>query len=100
MKISRSVRFSEELWTTICWLHQREGGDISEEIRRLLKKGVEREIAELYRQGKVSLREAADLLARPHRETLELFREMGVPGNVTMAQSLAALDAADALMGE
>ncbi len=97
MTISRSVRFSEDLWKAICWLHQREGGDLSEEIRRLLRKGLEREIAELYRQGRVSLREAADLLAQPPRDTLDLFRDLGIPGNVSTAQSLAALDAAWAL---
>lgn len=94
MKVSRSVRFSEDLWKAVCWMHKREGGDVSEALRRLVKKGLEREIAELYKQGKVSLRDAADVLSIPPHDTLEMFREMGIQGNISSSQSLSVLETA------
>ncbi|MBI3990001.1 MAG: hypothetical protein HY347_10345 [candidate division NC10 bacterium] len=55
---------------------------------------LERDLAERYRRGEVSLREAAEVLGCPPREVLELLWNLGVQGNVTAVQTLAALTTA------
>jgi predicted HTH domain antitoxin len=97
MKVTRSVRFSQETLRAIEWIQQREGGDVSDAVRRLLRKGLEREVADLYAQGKVTLREAAEVLSVSLLAAMDLLRHHGVPGNVTMEQALEAREVAAAL---
>lgn len=100
MKVTRSVRFSEDILKGIAWLQKTQGGDASDAIRRLVRKGLEREIADLYVQGRVSLREFADILSIPVRESLDLLWRMGISGNVTMTQALEAMDVAMKIVEE
>lgn len=92
MKVTRSVRLSEDTLKGVTWLQKHGGGDASDVIRRMIRRGLEREIADLYQQGRVSLREMADVLSISVREALDLLWRQGVRGNVTMAQALEALE--------
>ena len=69
-------------------------------IRRLVRKGLEHEIAELYANAQVSLREAADVLALPVRECIELLWQLGISGNVSTSQALEAWAVAETLAGD
>lgn len=100
MKVTRSVRFSEETLRAIQWVQKHEGGDVSDAVRRLLRKGLEREMVDLYQQGRVTLREAGDILSISLRDMLDLVRRHGVSGNITMEQALAARDVADHLAAD
>ena len=62
-----------------------------------MKKGLEREMAELYAKGQVSLREGAEVLALPVREYMEFMWQLGVPGNISTAQALEGWDAVEKL---
>lgn len=77
----------------VAWISGKERSDMSETLRRLVWLGLERDLAERYRRGEVSVREAAGILRRSVRDTLEVFWEMGVAGNVTAAQALRAVRA-------
>jgi hypothetical protein len=79
------------------WIRRKEGSEISDTLRRLVRLGLEPDLAERYRRSEVTLREAAAVLERPLRETLENFWQLGVTGNVTAAQALAALRTGRAL---
>jgi predicted HTH domain antitoxin len=99
MKVTRSVRLSEETLKGVTWLRKHEGGDASDVIRRMIRRGLEREMVDLYRQGRVSLREMADVLSISVREALDLLWRQGVHGNVTMAQALEAMEVGRKLSG-
>lgn len=90
MTDTRSVRFSEDISRAIKWVQKQSGGDASDAIRRLVQKGLEREMADLYTQGRVTLREAAEVLALPLLDVLDVLRRHGVSGNITMEQALDA----------
>lgn len=60
-------------------------------MRKFLWLGAEKYMGDSYARGEVSLREASDVLGLTTRETLELFWEMGIAGNVDADLSLKAL---------
>lgn len=99
MKVSRSVRLSEDLSEGVAWYQRRQGGDASVAIRRLVRKGLEREIAEIYGRGQVTIREASAVLSLPVRECLELMWQLGVTGNVSTSQAVEAWELVDSLAG-
>ena len=65
----------------MAFLQRRQGDDTSDAIRRLVRRGLESELSELYLRGEISLRHAADLLSLPVLECLDLFCRQGVTGN-------------------
>lgn len=88
---TKALRLPEPLLHGVEWIRKKERSEMSDTLRRLVVLGLERDLAERYRRGEVSLREAAAVLERSVRETLENFWRLGVTGNVTTAQTLAAL---------
>lgn len=97
MKMARSVRLSAETMKAVSWLQRHHGSDTSEAIRRLVRRGLEQEMSDLYRQGKLSLREMVEVLGAPLRECLDLLLRQGVTGNITMIQALEAADVVEDL---
>ena len=100
MKVTRSVRLSEETMRAVAWLHRRHGDEPSDALRRLVRKGLEKELSGLYARGEISLRQMADLLSLQLREGLDLAWREGVRGNVTMVQALEAATLLDTLAEE
>lgn len=99
MKVTRSVRLPADTLKGVAWLQRREGGDTSDVIRRMIRRGLEREMVELYQRGRVSLREMADILSISARDALDLLWRQGVGGNVSMEQALEALEVGKKLSG-
>ncbi|MBI3927169.1 MAG: ribbon-helix-helix protein, CopG family [Armatimonadetes bacterium] len=99
MKITRSIRLPEDILKAVAWLQARRGDDTSEAIRRLVRKGLEQEMCELYARGEVSLRQTAEVLSVSVRDSLELLWRHGVQGNITMSQALDALAVSERLAG-
>jgi predicted HTH domain antitoxin len=60
-------------------------------LRKLLRLGYELHLAEQYRRGHVSLREVARRLSLPIGDALDLLQRLGVPGNVSAAETLHSL---------
>ncbi len=89
---AKALRLPDPLLHGVAWVSGRERSDWSETLRRLVWLGLERDLAERYRRGELSLREAARILQRPLRDILETFWQLGVSGNIAAAQALRTLD--------
>jgi predicted HTH domain antitoxin len=62
-------------------------------LRKLTKMGFEVYVAKLYERGKLTLREAANLLHLNLMETIDLLSEMGVKGNIKAKDVIESLKA-------
>ena len=88
----KSLRIPESLLKTIRELARRERLDESTAIRKLIAMGATEYAVQLYREGKVTLREAAAMAETTVREMIEILLEHGVKGNVTLDQQRKAIE--------
>jgi len=88
----KSLRIPESLLKTIRELARRERLDESTAIRKLIAMGAAEYAVQLYREGKVTLREAAAMAETTVREMIEILLEHGVKGNVTLDQQRKAIE--------
>ncbi len=88
---AKALRLPDNLLDAVKFAEEREKLDEPTMIRKFLKLGSERYIGERYAEGKISLREAAEVLDTSVRDTLELFWDMGISGNVGARETLKAL---------
>jgi predicted HTH domain antitoxin len=89
---TRSLRLPEELLAAITVVEEKEHLDEAPAIRKLLRLGIEAYVADLYRDGQLTLREAASRLGLSPAAALDVLRERGVPGNLTASDVIAAMD--------
>ena len=89
---TRSLRLPEELLSAISIVEKTEHLDTAPAIRKLLRLGLETYIAEQYRAGRVTVREAAERLGLSLGRTLDIMRERGVDGNLTASDVLESID--------
>jgi len=89
---TRSLRLPEDLLAAITVVEKREHLDEAPAIRKLLRMGLEAYVADLYRDGRLTLREAAGYLGQSLSETLDTLASHGVTGNVTASDTVAAMD--------
>lgn len=54
-------------------------------------RGIEKYVGDSYARGDISLRETANVLDMTVRETLELFWDMGITGNIDADKALKAI---------
>lgn len=87
-----SVRIPDNLTTTIRELARREQLDESTTIRQRLSRGIREYACDLYREGEVSVREAASIAEVPLREMIDILEERGIKGNVTLEQQRKAIE--------
>lgn len=80
--VAKTTRLPPPLLRGIRYRTRKEGVDESTSLRQLLQLGLAEYTVQLYRQGKVSLREAAEISNVSVREMLELLQEHGISGNV------------------
>jgi len=81
MKV-RSIRIPEDIDKAIEYVARLEKLEKTQSIRKLTKLGFEFYTAKSYEKGKLTLREAAELLNLTLSETIDLLSEMGVRGNI------------------
>ena len=86
------VRVPEALERAVRRVAEREGVDRSAAVRRLVASGLDRYVSTLFRQGDVSLREAAEWLGVPLREAMDRLERTDAAGNLTREDVRAALD--------
>jgi len=79
----KSLRIPPELLKAIRYRARREKLDESTAIRQLIALGATEYAVRLYRDGKVTLNEAADVAGVTPREMIETLWEHGVKGNIT-----------------
>ncbi len=95
---AKAVRLPEDLIRGIEWIGRKERLSKSgEALRRLVRLGLERDLALRYRRGEVSLREMAKIMQIPAREVLEILWEHGITGNVTAEIAAKAMEIAKKL---
>lgn len=89
----------EELFRAVEHRARREKIDESTAIRQLLALGAEGYAVELFREGKMTLNEAAKLAGVTLRRMIDLLQQHGVSGNVRLDQQRKALEFVSGLKG-
>ena len=90
MKI-KSIRIPEEIDKAIQYVPRSEKLENTSSLRKLTRMGFEVYVAKSYDRGKLTLREAADLLKLTLLETIDLIGEVGIRGNMRAQDVMEAL---------
>ncbi len=90
--ITKTIRLPEELSVKIGYRARKEDVDESDAIRQLIKLGLREYAVNLYKDRKMTLREASELADVSLREMLDLLMEHGIKGNVTLKQQQKSLE--------
>ena len=96
MKV-RSMRIPEDIDMAINYVSQLEKIEKTQSLRTLARFGFEYYVSKNYREGRISLRKAADLLKLSLSETIDLLAEMGVKGNIRASDVFASLNTIESL---
>ena len=96
MKV-KSIRIPEEIDRAIEYVARSEKLEKTSSLRKLTRLGFEFYVAKSYERGKLTLREAADLLNLDMMETIDLLNEMGVKGNIRAKDVMESLKALPSL---
>lgn len=89
---TKSIRIPKDMMTAIEIVEKEEKIEESTAMRKLIRIGFETYVGNLYRQGKVTLREAARLLGINQIEAMNLFLDSGIKGNLDAADVLTSLE--------
>lgn len=89
---AKSIRIPDDMLKAIELVQSREHIEESTAIRKLIRIGLEIYIARLYRQGAITLREAADRLGLDLVATVDLLMDYGITGNLDAADVLASIE--------
>ena len=88
---AKALRLPDNLLDAVKFAERKEKLDEPTTIRKFLRLGAEKYVADSYSRGEISLREAAKVLDIPTREALELFWDMGITGNLDAGDTLKAI---------
>ena len=88
----RSIRITEDIEAAIRYVAEREHAEQAQILRKLARMGFAAYVADQYRAGEVSLREAAGLLDVTPWDALDRLAALGATGNATAESVLAGLD--------
>jgi hypothetical protein len=86
-----SIRIPDDMMSALQLVGKEEKIEPSTAMRKLVRIGYESYVGNLYRQGKVTLRDAATLLNLNQIETLDLFLDAGISGNLDATDVLTSL---------
>lgn len=89
----KSIRIPNDMEKAIRYVAQSEKIEKSQSIRKLARLGFEFYVAKSYERGRLTLREAAELLNLSLSETIDLLQEFGVKGNIRSKDILDSLKA-------
>lgn len=90
--VPKTVRLPEELFKIVEYRARKEKTDESMALRQLFTLGAEGYAVELFRDGKITLNEAAELAGVTLRQIVDLLQRHGVRENVRPDQQRKALD--------
>ena len=90
MKV-KSMRIPDDIDQAINYVSQLEKIEKTQSLRKLARIGFEYYVAKNYKEGKITLRDASDLLKLSLSEAMDLLAEMGVKGNIRAADVYASL---------
>ncbi len=92
---AKALRLPDNLLDAVKFAEKKEKLDEPTTIRKFLRLGAEKYVSDSYARGDISLREAANVLDITVRETLELFWDMGITGNIDADKALKAISFAE-----
>lgn len=92
---AKALRLPDNLLDAVKFAGKREKIDEPTILRKFLRLGAEKYIADSYARGEISLREAAEVLDITARETLEFLWDMGITGNVGADEVLKSISIAE-----
>ena len=90
--IEKKVHLTEDILKGVSYRAKLEDVDEPTAIRQFIRLGVMWYVVELYKRGKITLGEAAELSGISLRRMLDILAEHGVKGNVRMNQQIKALN--------
>ena len=90
MKV-KSIRIPDDMDKSIEYVSRLEKLEKTQSLRKLTRLGFEYYAAKSYERGKLTLRETAELLNLTLSETIDLFAEMGVKGNIRTKDVMESL---------
>jgi len=96
--ITKTIRLPKDLHARIGYRAKKEEVGESDAIRQLIKLGLREYAINLYRDRKITLREASELADVSPREMLDLLMEHGIKGNVTFKQQQKSLEYVERLL--
>src|SRR4030042_739832 len=85
---TKSLRIPEDMMYAVKLVEKEE----TTAMRKLMRIGFETYIGNLYKQGKITLREAARLLNKNQIETIDLFLDAGIKGNLDASDVFISLE--------
>lgn len=89
---TKTVHLTEDLLKGVLYREKMEDIDESTAIRQFLRLGMMWYAVELYKSGRITLAEAAELVGVSLRRMIDILAEHGVKGSVKMKQQVKALD--------
>ncbi|MFH0904937.1 MAG: UPF0175 family protein [Methanobacteriota archaeon] len=89
---TKKINLTDDLIKGVSYTAKMEGVDESSALSQLLKFGVMWYATNLYKLGKITLAEAAELSNVSLRNMMDILEEQGIKGNVTMKQQIKAID--------
>lgn len=85
------MRIPDDIDQAINYVSQLEKIEKTQSLRKLARIGFEYYVAKNYKEGRITLRDASDLLKLSLSEAMDLLAEMGVKGNIRAADVYASL---------
>ncbi|MBI1883469.1 MAG: hypothetical protein HYS08_04590 [Chlamydiae bacterium] len=89
---TKTIRIPGAMMSAIEWVEKEEKIEESTAMRKLMKIGFETYMGNLYKQGKVSLRQAARFLNVSLPEAMDLFLDLGIKGNLDASDVLKSIE--------
>ncbi len=89
---TKSIRIPKEMMSAIEIVEREEKIEESTAMRKLMRIGFETYIGNLYKQGKITLREAAKLLNINQIEAINLFLDAGIKGNLDASDVMVSVE--------
>ena len=88
---TKSLRIPKEMLTALDLVEKEEKIEEATAMRKLMRIGFETYVGNLYKQGRVTLREAARLLNLDQIETMNIFLDAGIKGNLDASDVMTSL---------
>jgi len=88
---TKSLRIPKDMVSAIELVEKEEKIEESTAMRKLMRIGFETDIGNLYKQGKVTLREAARLLNVSQIEAINIFLDACIKGNLDASDVMLSL---------
>ena len=88
---TKSLRIPEDMISAIELIEKEEKIEEATAMRKLMRIGFETYVSNLYKQGRVTLREAARLLNVDLIEAMNIFLDAGIKGNLNASDVMPSL---------